>query len=235
MMRLSKSTMLVLFSVMTVLAMATTAHAVPDFITGLGWVSTETIAAGAPGGSPLSLALATCSHGTAACTAANADVKITTTGIGFSFATATSISLWLATNTFANTIVFDTAAASPMDPTIWHFFGNAKFTGTVATPQSFTFSHDDGLTFIVNGQTVVDAPGQTSPTTTTGSYTGGAGGSLPFDLYYAECCGGPAELKTTLVGPENPPVTTPEPATLLLLGLGLGVAGLGFRRRRKLS
>lgn len=63
----------------------------------------------------------------------------------------------------------------------------------------------------------------------------GDGGSLPFSLIYAECCGGPAVLETNLVGPENPPVTTPEPATLLLLGLGLGVAGLGFRRRRKLS
>src|SRR5437660_1433087 len=59
----------------------TMAHA--DFITGYGWVTTNAIASSSTGASAASLALSTCSHGTAACTTANADVTFTTTGIQF--------------------------------------------------------------------------------------------------------------------------------------------------------
>jgi hypothetical protein len=158
-------------------------------------------------------------------------VTFTTTGIGFNAGSAVTVATWLGTSAFPLNNLVDTIGAQPMDPTIWEFVGNAKFT----SPQAFIISHDDGVTFVANGQTVVNDPGPTSVVNSPGTYTNGAGGSLPFTLIYDECCGGPAVLSTNLVGPENPPVTTPEPATLLLLGLGLGVAGLGMRRRRKLS
>ena len=214
-----------------VLFMATAARA--DFITAYGWITTEAIVSSSTGGSAASLALGTCSHGVAACTPANADVSFTTTGIGFG-ATGATIATWLGSSAFPLNGVTASAGtlATLMDATIWDFFGNASFTGTIATPQAFTITHDDGATFIVNGQTVIDRPQPTAPIATGGSYTGGAGGSLPFDLVYAECCGGPAVIATDLVGPESAP-GVPEPAGIALFGtalLGLAVFGRKLRK-----
>src|SRR5262249_47923264 len=171
-----------------------------------------------------------------ACTTANADVTFTTTGIGFS-GSGLTISQWLATSAFALNNLVDSQPSHLMDATLWEFVGNTQVTGTPGSPQAFTIAHDDGTTFVVNGQTVVNQPGPTAPTTTTGSYTGGASTSAPFTLIYAECCGGPAVLQTNLVGPSTAPPTadTPEPREVawVLMGL-LGVAGL-IRRKLALS
>src|SRR5579864_7156461 len=134
----------VILGAVALLVMATAARA--DFITGYGWVSTEAIVGSPTGGSPASLALATCHNGLAACTHANADVTFTTTGIGFS-ATGATVAAWLASSPFTLNSLVDNVPGSLMDPTIWEFVGNASFT----SPDAFLFKHDDGVTFIVDG------------------------------------------------------------------------------------
>jgi len=226
------------FIVLLAMGIGTVTAARADFITGYGWVSTETLTDSATAATAASLALGTCSHGTAACTIGNADVTFTTTGINFSppGLASTTIANWLASSAFPlNNVVLTVPGTTPLSPTIWEFVGNTQVTGTPGSPQSFTFQHDDGMTFVVNGQTVVNAPGPTGPTITTGAYTGGASTNAPFTLIYAECCRGSAVLATSLVGPGTAPPTegdggstVPEPTSLLLLTTG-AAAMLGRR------
>jgi hypothetical protein len=61
-------------------------------------------------------------------------------------------------------------------PTSWDQIANTifNFTGTVSATsgQTFTAGHDDGPTLIIDGITVINAPGATAYAVTTETYTG---------------------------------------------------------------
>jgi len=237
-MRFSK-TFQVSASIFCLVATAASARA-DDFITGYAWITTNAIAGSSTGATATSLANSTCSHGTATCTTANADVTFTTTGVDFEppFLASGTIAGWLASSAFPiDNLVYSGASVptTALSPTIWEFIGNISVTGTPAAPQTFTFEHDDGVTFVVNGQTVINQPGPTGPANTTGSYTGGASNTAPFTLIYTECCAGDAVLKVSLLGPQSapPPVSAvPEPITVWVSGVVLVACMLGRKFRR---
>jgi hypothetical protein len=149
--------------------------------------------------------------------------------------TSTTVENWLGSSGAFN-IVENTPGtlSSLMDNFAQGTF--VKFTGfvTVTSGQTFTVTHDDGLTLIIGGTNLNFNPGPTSPITSTATYTGPSG-TFPFELEYAECCGGPAVLQLDLPL-SNAPGPSPVPeggATAAILAMGL-LGLLGFAKQVRL-
>ncbi|SHK60755.1 PEP-CTERM protein-sorting domain-containing protein [Bradyrhizobium lablabi] len=112
-----------------------------------------------------------------------------------------------------------------LDNTFFQFLGSVS----VTNGQTFTVGHDDGLTLVIGGLTVIDLPGGHSPGDDTVTYTGPTG-TFAFDLVYGEAFGAPAQLHIDL------PLTSsvPEPSTWAMLILGFaGVGFMAYRRKSK--
>lgn len=118
--------------------------------------------------------------------------------------------------------------ASHASDTLLNTLFDFRGTVSVTNGQTFTAGHDDGLTLVIGGLTVINVPAPTAFANTTVTYTGPTG-TFPFELVYGECCGPPAALAISLPLISVGPVPEPESYALMLAGLGL----LGFVARRK--
>jgi hypothetical protein len=102
--------------------------------------------------------------------------------------------------------------------------------GKILTPSSIT--HDDGATFILAGNTLVDNAPETNNATdpvAPGTYSG------TFNLYYVEGNGAPAVLDVNL-RTENLTTDVPEPSTWAMMILGFfGVGFMAYRRKSKVA
>jgi hypothetical protein len=153
------------------------------------------------------------------------DVTFTTNSpINFSSGSAYTIGEFLSSGSGSTILTGSSQLGNTLDNTIFNFTG----TVTVTSGETFTVGHDDGLTLIIGGVTVINAPGPTGFTDTTQTYTGPSGNE-PFQLVYGECCGAPADLAISL------PLTSavPEPATWALMLFGVGAIGATMRLGRR--
>ena len=97
-----------------------------------------------------------------------------------------TIGSWLGTGG-ATILTGSGASGDTMNDVLIQLVGSV----TMTSGQTFTVAHDDGLTLSINGSSVINVPGPTSPTVTTVTYTGPSG-TFGFDLLYAEVDGAPA-------------------------------------------
>lgn len=149
----------------------------------------------------------------------------TTTPLNFSSGSLYTIGEFLASGNGSTVLTGSSQLGNTLDNTIFNFTGSV----TVTNGQQFTAGHDDGLTLVIGGLTVINDPGPTSFTNTTVTYSGPSG-TFPFQLVYGECCGAPADLSISL-----PLSSTPEPSSLTSLcgGLFLLAGGLAAKLRRR--
>lgn len=169
-----------------------------------------------------------------------ANITFTLPGGGFSFVASTGAGTytelgWLLSEGSVGSIVGSAAdKAAAMDngttATLMEISGIVH----VTAGQTWTFTHDDGVSLYVNGVLQSNLnPGPTPASTETTTGWGGATGNYLIQLVYGENSGSPAELEGNLGTPLDR--TVPDGGTTVAL-LGMGLAGLaGLARRVRAS
>jgi hypothetical protein len=138
------------------------------------------------------------------------------------------------------TITWNTGAGHAtdgLDDSLFQFQGSTTLTDQTI----YTFTHDDGFVFYLNGLLVVDDGGPSSPVGTafcvgdsvycSGYAYSAAPGTYSFTLDYAEVDGPTAALVTNLPLTGPAPNFVPEPGSFLMLGSGLAAIAAALRRR----
>ncbi len=146
-------------------------------------------------------------------------------GSGFNYGAYYTIGSWLGTGG-ATIQTGSSQANNTMDNVLVELVGQV----TLVNGQTFTVTHDDGLTFKVGGNYLVNVPAPTAPVTTTVTYNGPSG-TFSFDLLYAEVGGPGAVLQLDL-----PLAPVPEPSTVLagaMLLLPFGATTLRMLRKKR--
>jgi hypothetical protein len=162
-----------------------------------------------------------------------ASANFTIGSLGIDFETndspSTTIANFLNNPTFSNEV-------NGFDPTNQTDNSEVVITGSLylnAGDNSFVVGHDDGVVLSITGfGNVVNAPGPTGFSNSPFNVTATNAGYYNFNLQYAECCGGPADLVFTVNNaPPVGPSPVPEPGTFVLIGSGILSAAAAIRRR----
>jgi hypothetical protein len=153
------------------------------------------------------------------------DVTFTTESpLNFVSGSAYTIGEFLNSGTSSTVLTGANQLGNTLNNTLFNFLG----TVSVTNGETFTAGHDDGMTLIIGGITVINAPFPTSYALTSSTYSGPTG-TYAFQLVYGETDGAPADLTVNL---PLESAATPEPSSLFLIGAGF--VGLGLRFRQKL-
>ena len=123
----------------------------------------------------------------------------------------------------SNLVIDSTLAAKTVASTEFVFTG----TTNLVNGQSYSFTHDDGLTLSIDGVSYINTPAQTVAIASSFVFKGTTG-VHSFTLDYASNSLSPSVLTGSFT-----PVSaaTPEPSSIIMLGTGLlGAAGMVRRR-----
>jgi hypothetical protein len=126
---------------------------------------------------------------------------------------------------FANQVL-----STPGNGTVAFFKITGLLSGTIGPSSLIT--HDDGATFTVGSDILVNSPSLTNQKDSPFLLTGQTYANASFNLYYVEANGSPSILDVRI---DSPNLTTdvPEPSTWAMMILGF--CGIGFLAHRRKS